>query len=561
MTENALQSPSKQRTIFYAIWLLISLMQAGFTELFHDEAYYWLYSTEMAWGYFDHPPMVAFLIKLGYSIFGNELGARLLIVLLNTLAIFLLEELIKPEKPLYFYLVVASVAVFHAGFLATPDAPLLFFSASFFWVYKRFLDKPSSLTILLLGLNMSLLLLSKYHGVLVIGFTVLSNLKLLKNGKFWLAALIGIIGFAPHLWWQYENGFPTFMYHLFERSGDKYRFSFTSEYLLGQLFVPGPIIGFLLLYLGFKFKPQNSFDKALKFNLYGIYLFFLFMSFKGRVEAHWTFVAALPLVYTSFKNPASAKAFSKSLKIIVPISLVLLLTARAFLMYNFLPQGKVETEFHGWDEWAKDLQKEVNGLPVAFMNSYQNASKYTFYTGEKAISLNNPYGRRNQFGLWDWEKEMQGEEVILVANYDAKGYDSLQTDIKLVLYKNIENFRTFSYIKMPVEQRDYEVKRGEPFKVRFKFDISDCPNIDLENNPKFKPVVYFHLLDGKRMAQQGVTPIKPTNEMVRSGETFEIELVINEKLTEDRYFLILGIRPGGIPAAISSPTMKVKVLE
>jgi hypothetical protein len=45
--------------LFLGIWLLINLIQAYFTGIAHDEAYYWMYSNNLAWGYFDHPPMVS----------------------------------------------------------------------------------------------------------------------------------------------------------------------------------------------------------------------------------------------------------------------------------------------------------------------------------------------------------------------------------------------------------------------------------------------------------------------------------------------------------------------
>ena len=66
------------RFLFYSSWIILGLIQSRFTELLDDEAYYWVYSKFLDWGYFDHPPMVALLIKLGYSIFQNELGVRLL---------------------------------------------------------------------------------------------------------------------------------------------------------------------------------------------------------------------------------------------------------------------------------------------------------------------------------------------------------------------------------------------------------------------------------------------------------------------------------------------------
>ncbi|RLD73480.1 MAG: hypothetical protein DRI87_03860, partial [Bacteroidetes bacterium] len=87
-------TPGENRTqsirLYYGIllfWLLLNLVQAFFTELIHDEAYYYFYSTDLAWGYYDHPPMLALLIKLGSFILPGELGVRLLIVLFSVAAL------------------------------------------------------------------------------------------------------------------------------------------------------------------------------------------------------------------------------------------------------------------------------------------------------------------------------------------------------------------------------------------------------------------------------------------------------------------------------------------
>jgi hypothetical protein len=59
------------RLVFYLLWLLLGLLQSGLTELQDDEAYYWVFSKYPDIGYFDHPPMIAFLVKMGYSIFSQ----------------------------------------------------------------------------------------------------------------------------------------------------------------------------------------------------------------------------------------------------------------------------------------------------------------------------------------------------------------------------------------------------------------------------------------------------------------------------------------------------------
>ena len=43
------------------ILLVLRAVMAGLLPLTADEAYYWLWSQHLAWGYFDHPPMIAWL--------------------------------------------------------------------------------------------------------------------------------------------------------------------------------------------------------------------------------------------------------------------------------------------------------------------------------------------------------------------------------------------------------------------------------------------------------------------------------------------------------------------
>ena len=51
--------------------LIGRVILAATTNLAEDEAYYWLWSTHLATGYYDHPPMIAYWIRAGTSIFGQ----------------------------------------------------------------------------------------------------------------------------------------------------------------------------------------------------------------------------------------------------------------------------------------------------------------------------------------------------------------------------------------------------------------------------------------------------------------------------------------------------------
>src|SRR3954466_5469303 len=81
-------SPNEARLAFNTAWMVaalvvLRLVAAAFTPLTFDEAYYWMWSKSLAGGYYDHPPMVAFVIRAGTLIAGDTaLGVRLVSILL-----------------------------------------------------------------------------------------------------------------------------------------------------------------------------------------------------------------------------------------------------------------------------------------------------------------------------------------------------------------------------------------------------------------------------------------------------------------------------------------------
>src|SRR2546423_14996910 len=81
-------SPSDARlardtTLAVLALVALRLVAAAWTPLTFDEAYYWMWSKHLASGYYDHPPGVAAVIRLGTMIAGDtELGVRLGSILL-----------------------------------------------------------------------------------------------------------------------------------------------------------------------------------------------------------------------------------------------------------------------------------------------------------------------------------------------------------------------------------------------------------------------------------------------------------------------------------------------
>lgn len=402
------------RLIFYSAWLLLHLIQAFSTELFDDEAYYWVYSVFPAWGYFDHPPVIAILIKGGYLLFKNELGVRLLTIFLATASIYLIDLLIEKKNPLLFYAICGSLALAQiGGMMAVPDTPLMFFVALFFWLYRRFLANMNFTNTALIGICIALMLYTKYHGILVVFFTALSNPVLFRKPQPYLALIIALVLFTPHLYWQYQHGFPSLQFHLFERNSSEYEFKHTIEFIIGQIILAGPLMGWLLILTALLYKPVTETERALKFTFVGVYLFFLVSTIKGRAEANWTIPSFIGMIVLSHQYLLTHRRWRKWLYYSVPLALLLVFTARIFMMIDMPPAWwLVKDEFHQNKIWVNSIVKRADNLPVVFTDSYQKPSKYWFYARDTAMGLNTTLYRRNNYNFWKVEDSLIGKKVF-----------------------------------------------------------------------------------------------------------------------------------------------------
>ena len=437
--------------LFYISLLLLSFLQAYSTELFDDEAYYWVYAQFIDWGYFDHPPMIALLIKMGITLLPGELGVRFFIVLMGVATIGMIEKILQPNDKKLFYVLVLNTALLQiGGILAVPDIPLLFFTAVFFWAYQRFEEKTNGWSALFLAQSIALLLYSKYHGVLVILFTLFSNIQLLKRWYTWLVIIIAIALFLPHAYWQWQHGFPTIQFQLFERVSPPYRFSFTTDYILGQLLITGPLTGWLLIWAALKYRTQTSTEKAMYWSVAGTFLLFLISSFRTRTEANWTAMLMVPLIVLAYPYLKQETSLSKWLYRLLPFSLIIVLTLRVFMLLDIDPiKGVPKDEFHSNKDWAKAIHEKAKGFPVIFTNSYQRASKYWFYTGEPSFSLNTLRYRRSQYNYWPMEQQLIGSKIMVVGSMGTPRLkDSIFTKKGKLAAEFVDGFRSFSGITL-----------------------------------------------------------------------------------------------------------------
>jgi dolichol-phosphate mannosyltransferase len=116
--------------ILVAGLLLLRLATLAAPDLFPEEAYYWLYARHLDLGYLDHPPMVAWLIHFGTTLFGHgEFGVRIFAFLCHLVTcffVFRLTALCFDRRAAWTAMAMLQVLPFFfmTGFMITPDAPL-----------------------------------------------------------------------------------------------------------------------------------------------------------------------------------------------------------------------------------------------------------------------------------------------------------------------------------------------------------------------------------------------------------------------------------------------------
>ena len=564
------KSASVQRIFLLLLfgWMVLNLIQAGFTELNPDEAYYYVYSRYLDWGYFDHPPFLALMIRAGTELLPGEIGVRLMSVLFTSGTLYILWKLLPDsvvtdkKMPFLFFGVISSALLFHPiGFIATPDVPLLFFSALFLYVYRLFLLKSFLKRGLLLGIVMALMLYSKYHGILVIGFTVLSNIRLLIRKQFIVACLVGVLLFLPHLYWQYTHDFPSVKYHLYDRSDHPYDITYTLEYLAGLLLTAGPFTFFTFYWALFTFRPKNFFDRALTVTTVGILGFFLLSSLKGRVEAHWTATAFLSLTVIAFRQLAERPKLNSVFLKLAGFTFFLILIIRVVLILDFLPFGlKIRNEFQGNKKFAIDVRHEAGNLPVVFTNSYQQASIYRFYTGKFTYSLNNIWYRKNQYDLWNFEQRLQGKKVLLIANYEAEGFRKVMLGNIECYLKVIPDFRSFANVKINVltdiSNKSFRAADAVGLKLRM---YNPYPYTIRFTEPAHKTVlVYSYFKKNSFYNNAGLSlPV----DSIGASSAVDFAVTIGLPNIPDDYLLAFSLQTDALQPGLNGPRLKVNVSE
>lgn len=331
---SAMSSAKRTRLLFAVLIIGVSLFRmwyAGTLPLTGDEAYHWTWSRNLAGGYYDHPPMTAYVIKATTMLLGtsSELGVRFGAVLLlagASVALYILGRRMSldtgisadaAEKSGFISgLLMLAVPIFAGlGVYMSTDPPLIFFCTLSILFFYIALTKGGWTSWIGVGLVVGCALLSKFLCLFTFAGLFLFLLVSPRDRKWfvrpqpYVAGLIALLVFAPFLLWNHAHEWATFKFNLVTRqSGNAFAPKHFPEFLLSQMFAVSPVVFAIGLYGVVLSWRELRREKSRPL----IYLacaasvplaYFLYTSFRRRVGLHWPacgwipVLAVVPLIY------------------------------------------------------------------------------------------------------------------------------------------------------------------------------------------------------------------------------------------------------------------------
>jgi 4-amino-4-deoxy-L-arabinose transferase-like glycosyltransferase len=374
------------------------------TDVYFDTAYYWQWARHLAWGYYDHPPLSAWLIAaLGIHATALLCGAGTVAAVWGLARDVYASREAAWRAAALWSVVPASMV---AGVWATPDSPLLLFWTLGLWALWRERWVWA-------GLACGLALLSKYPAVLLgLAFLLAAARARRLPAGAWLTGALALLCFVPVVLWNARHEWVGFLFQL--RHGLEGRGGWLTfgQYLAGQLALGGPVLFPLVLVYAVR-GPREQF--LLRMAALVPLLFFGYAATRARGEANWpaaAYVAAC--VGVAGMRPAWRGAVTAS-------GLAVALAVGSHVLFPIVraERDRLLWRTHGWSV-LRELATpgklfpglDARRVAAIYAPNYQLASQVARYTG--AVTDTGGTARFSQYDLWPAPAIAPGQDVLWV---------------------------------------------------------------------------------------------------------------------------------------------------
>jgi 4-amino-4-deoxy-L-arabinose transferase-like glycosyltransferase len=394
-------------TILFIATILVRWFFAAVRQLVEDESYYWVWSRHLALSYVDHPPMVAYLIRLGTNVAGiNEFGVRWPMAILAVgmpLILYFVFRKMNPDRRGASFVAVSLLVcplISVLGLLATIDTPACFFqTAGLACAVLIFLPNRAGKSAMLpwigFGIFQGLAMDSKYTSVLL-GVSVLIAMLWSREGRGqlctlgpWVAAVVAIVVFSPVIYFNATHHWISFRFQIDHGLGPTHatffqKLGYFADYLGAQLAIATPVILGIFVWVMGVYWMRRGLPAHLKIILIaGTFplVFFAFTSLHKRGNGNWPIFAYFPLTLLAAQYLSENWAGRRANIATFGVKVALISTILIHLPELFMPAGIGNPQWFrifGWRELAQKVDPLRQGSPV-YTTDYEYASELSFY--------------------------------------------------------------------------------------------------------------------------------------------------------------------------------------
>jgi 4-amino-4-deoxy-L-arabinose transferase-like glycosyltransferase len=481
------QQQGKQILLFAFVLLILRTLTIAVMGIMPQDAYYYFYSEHLALSYFDHPPMVGWMLWLFTSVLGKSIFAihvtDFLITLGTVYSVWLLTQRIAPNNKaakatlLFFSTIMVSIL----SITTTPDVPLLlFWVLSLLFAHKAITHNRIT-DWLLTGVMMGCAFLSKYTAVFMPAglflFLLLSKnyRRKLWGYQFILVCMVFAIVALPVVIWNVQNDFISFKFQSGTRFNDMSLVKLKPKNFLGtvghQLFSIIPVL-FIALWV-FVWKYVRRGWKKLKListnNLFllsfflPMVLFFFAVSLMYWVKINWMMPA-----YISGIIWVSSYLSVKWMRVQLIIALVIQLLGIVYVVTYIVPVRSDDT-WWGWNKLNNKVEfllKDRPGYFLAAHDDYKTAAVLHFTSGRKVYSGNIIGRPALQYMIVDKDAPQQlvGKNALFFDSHPRFNHENKSNDIPTELQHHFETVTELNPILI----------RNNKGKTLRKFLVFEC---------------------------------------------------------------------------------------
>ena len=447
----------------WVVWALAGsafrIAAAGIVPALPEEAYHWCYTNHLSVGYYDHPPMIAWMIALGRAVFGDTaLGIRAIPALGSigtTLALGSLSCRLHGNDAARWTVLLFAVtpAAFVGSAFGFPDAPLLLFWSLSMLFFGKALESPRKGWWLAAGAAWGAALLSKYTACFLAASILLylvaspRDRRWLKTPWPYLAALLGILVFSPVIYWNATHDWASFRFqavHRFEEMEGP-RPSGAGKFLLGQWGALLPLtLPLAVAAAAQAIRRRSAEDLFLLCLGLPMLLFFLLIGFTRATHVFWPLPAYLAVTILMGETAARgsgrvARFYRAGRAGILGFSAAAILAAAVHVTHP-LPGIPAMRGVYDWDAIAERTRTLRSTLPadsfvLAVGKRYLCAAQLAFHLHDAGeIQAKNLLGEDGlQFAYWARPEALRQHDAVVVA--DA----AWSPDVEVLLRKRFDS--------------------------------------------------------------------------------------------------------------------------